>query len=163
MHQNIKPENILVVDTPDDLTIKLVDYDYTERKIKNKGIHLAYNPSFYISPDMLNGATDSDKNDVWSIGAIVYTLIQGEPPFYSVHEEQRKQKILKGDFEMEGPLWYDISEECKDFIAKSMAKDKIDRLNPVKALAHSWFKVTEYKQVLSLEKFNDFHAQEKLK
>lgn len=50
----------------------------------------------YLAPEVLQGNYSEPKSDVWSIGAIVFTLLCGENPFVSPDEESLKGLILKG-------------------------------------------------------------------
>jgi calcium-dependent protein kinase len=140
IHRNIKPDNILVVDDSEKLTIKLVDYDTEDRKPTNVGHKQAFNPSYYVSPEQLsNRDSDSDKIDSWSVGALLYTMISGVPPFFAETEAERVKKVLAGKVEMKGPLWFDVSAEAKDLIKNLMAPEIIDRLHATNALKHAWF------------------------
>ena len=94
----------------------------------------------------------------------MYTIIAGVPPFYAETEADRVKKILEGKWEMQGPIWFDVSEECKDLIKKMMAPELIDRPHAANAVNHPWFKkAAESDVILSLEHLQMFTAKEKLK
>jgi serine/threonine protein kinase len=50
----------------------------------------------YLAPEIFKGEFNEPKSDVWSIGAILFTLLSGEAPFSALDEDQVKAQILKG-------------------------------------------------------------------
>jgi len=56
-----------------------MDLDYDERKQDDKfdELNRAFNPSYYTSPEVIQKLVHTDRCDIWSIGAILYTIISG--------------------------------------------------------------------------------------
>lgn len=50
---------------------------------------------------MLSGNYDF-KCDVWSIGAVLFTMLYGFPPFYDRNDKVTINKIKSGEFEFTG-------------------------------------------------------------
>ena len=86
--------------------------------------------------------TDCDTNrnhvDFWLLGTAVYKMLTGSFPF-SMSEIQMSIVIKLPNLDQ-----FQISHECKDFIASLLVKDKHKRLglqrNANKAKIHSFFK-----------------------
>jgi hypothetical protein len=82
VHRDIKPENILV--TPSGLA-KLADLGLSKQltsdcSITTEGKTLG--TPFYVSPELARGVTDVDvRSDIYSLGATLYHMLAGEPPF----------------------------------------------------------------------------------
>ena len=51
--------------------------------------------SYYIAPEVLLGEYN-EKCDVWSLGAITYIMLSGEPPFNGNSNHEIFNKIIKG-------------------------------------------------------------------
>ena len=94
---------------------------------------------YYASPEALVGDF-SDKNDVWSIGVILYVMLAGRPPFGGDSDNKIMATITKGAFEFESEHWGGKSDEVQDLISKLLEKDPAKRLSAKDALQHEWIK-----------------------
>jgi serine/threonine-protein kinase len=93
IHADVTPSNALVVKTedPNAIHVKLVDFGLAE--LAGEGMR-DENPEFvlgtpaYISPEQLRGLAATDRSDQYGLGAVLYELITGHPPYE--HEDLRK-------------------------------------------------------------------------
>jgi serine/threonine-protein kinase len=93
IHADVTPSNALVVktDDPNVIHVKLVDFGLAE--LAGEGMR-DENPEFvlgtpaYISPEQLRGLAATDRSDQYGLGAVLYELICGHPPYE--HEDLRK-------------------------------------------------------------------------
>jgi eukaryotic-like serine/threonine-protein kinase len=84
VHRDIKPENVLVTSGG---RVKLMDFGIA-RQVADDGIEQAtmtriFTPG-YAAPEQLAGASVSTATDVFSLGALLYQLLTGAPPFSDV-------------------------------------------------------------------------------
>jgi serine/threonine protein kinase len=96
VHADVTPSNVLVVDAGDDTTpagelhVKLVDFGLAE--LAGEGLR-DENPEFvlgtpaYISPEQLRGLAPTDRSDQYGLGAVLFELLTGHPPFH--HDDLR--------------------------------------------------------------------------
>jgi len=139
-HRDIKPENILFENKEKDAEIKLIDFGLSKKVLySNEKMHTILGTPYYVAPEVLGGTYDS-KCDVWSIGAITYFMLSGDPPFKGANNAIIFNKILKGKIEFQSNKWSSISEKCKKFILKCLEKDPSKRYSTAKALEDEWFK-----------------------
>jgi len=95
VHADVTPSNVLVVGgddpaRPDELHVKLVDFGLAE--LAGEGLR-DENPEFvlgtpaYISPEQLRGLAPTDRSDQYGLGAVLFELLTGHPPYH--HDDLR--------------------------------------------------------------------------
>jgi len=80
VHRDIKPENVLI---GEDGTAKITDFGISHAAgigtVTATGI-LAGTPA-YLAPEVAGGADADVRSDVFSLGATLYSAVEGTPPF----------------------------------------------------------------------------------
>jgi len=137
-HRDLKPENILLETREEEGEIKLIDFGSSRVYPPIEKMHSLAGTPYYISPQVLAGHYD-EKCDIWSIGAITFTMLCGEPPFYGENKNEIFQKIIKEELIFRNEKWKNISPDAIDFIKKCMVRNPADRLSAIQALNHPWF------------------------
>ena len=66
-------------------------------------------------------------------------MLCGYPPFYGDNDDEILQKVILGDYQMEGEEWDQVSDDAKDLIKKTICFDSRNRINAEQALKHQWF------------------------
>ena len=115
--RNITPKNILITK---DGYIKLTPFSLehffklTKKLEKNE----------YTSPEVLNNEIKT-SSDFWNLGIIIFEMIFGIPPFYSLDENNLIEVIRKNELKFPEKK---ISENLKDLIEKLLKKNWEERL-----------------------------------
>ncbi|MEU8143203.1 serine/threonine-protein kinase [Nonomuraea sp. NPDC048901] len=93
LHRDVKPDNILITASGE---VVLVDFGIAaiegHERITTLG-HVIGTPDF-IAPERLRGIPIDGAADLWSLGATLYTALEGRPPFHRSTEEATKFAIL---------------------------------------------------------------------
>lgn len=76
--------------------------------------------------------------DIWSVGAIAFTLLCGYPPFFAPARNTIIGRIHRGEVAFDPPFWSKISEEGKSFVRSCLELSPWDRPSVAEALRHPW-------------------------
>jgi serine/threonine-protein kinase len=134
-HQDLKPDNLFVSFEPDGSEcIKVLDLGIALRPgvPPERGAQGAGSPG-YMSPEQVNQPCSIDaRSDIWSLGAVLYELFAGRPPF-DPHDAHASLSRVLGD---DPPRLADVRPDLP--IGISLAIDRClegDRANRFRNIA----------------------------
>ena len=82
VHRDLKPENVMV-DAEDH--IKLIDFGIALKEDARRITHATITPALgtpdYISPEQAKGQRGDQRSDIYALGAMLYEMLTGQPPF----------------------------------------------------------------------------------
>jgi len=95
-----------------------------------------------MAPEVFKGKYD-EKCDVWSIGIIMYLLLNEELPFEMPSQKKKFTQILK-EFNFDNIIeTKNISPDGKDLMKRLLQQDPKKRISAEDALKHPWFKLKD--------------------
>ncbi|KAK8679372.1 hypothetical protein V6N13_144827 [Hibiscus sabdariffa] len=107
----------------------------------------------YIAPEVLLKKGYGMECDWWSLGAIMYEMLVGYPPFYSDDPVTTCRKIVHWKNHLKFPEEARLTPEAKDLICKLLC-DVDHRLGISGAdqiKAHPWFKSTQWDKLYEMD------------
>eukprot|EP01117_Protostelium_nocturnum_P007608 TRINITY_DN2723_c1_g1_i4.p1 TRINITY_DN2723_c1_g1~~TRINITY_DN2723_c1_g1_i4.p1 ORF type:complete len:517 (-),score=201.63 TRINITY_DN2723_c1_g1_i4:49-1599(-) len=160
VHRDLKPENILFSDKNLNM-VKLSDFGLS-RKIRDGSVMqtLCGTPQ-YIAPEILVNQEQKgygNKVDCWSLGAILYILLSGDPPFDQEASMQmfgRNAKVNGTPVQFNAPIWSTISDEAKDLIICLLTVDPASRYSIKETQKHPWLSGTSLQALLKKRNIQD--------
>ncbi|KAL4450299.1 hypothetical protein ABPG74_009005 [Tetrahymena malaccensis] len=148
IYRDIKPENILL-DLDGHVRIGDFGLSKPDMDINEHAYSFCGSPE-YMAPEMLMKVGHTYTVDFYCLGALLYELVTGLPPFYSHDTDAIYQRILSEDLDF--PDHVELSIELKNLLKGLLAKHPQNRLgikNGIRdILAHSWFKPIKIGDVL---------------
>ncbi len=130
IHRDLKPENIMLREDGEpvimDFGIAKVASSSGFKLTKTGAIMGTLN---YMSPEQANGITRAidQKTDIYSLGAILYEMIAGHPPFVGTNQTELMLKIFRELPPRLNQSKLRISESLEAICFKALAKDKKER------------------------------------
>ncbi|MDQ3080973.1 MAG: serine/threonine-protein kinase [Gemmatimonadota bacterium] len=148
IHRDIKPENILLHDgqaVVADFGIALAVTNAGGGRLTQTGLSLG-TPQ-YMSPEQATGERDIDaRSDVYSLGAVAYEMLSGEPPFTGPTAQAIVAKVITTEPQKLSSLRKSIPAHIEDAVQKALEKMPADRFSSAadfsKALGDSGFETT---------------------
>jgi len=137
-HRDIKPENFMFCSSDPDAEIKIIDFGLSTKFISENCMKDIVGTPCYVAPEVLQGVY-TNACDVWSVGVVLYTMLNGKPPFTGTSSEVLS-KVAKAAVFFPEKDWGNISTDAKDFILKMLERDPDKRLIAKQCLEHSWLK-----------------------
>ncbi|THU65172.1 hypothetical protein C4D60_Mb05t00880 [Musa balbisiana] len=95
IHRDLKPENILLSAPSCDAVLKIADFGFARVVHPGQHIDMVCGTSFYMAPEVMQFQKYDDKVDMWSLGAILFELLNGHPPYCGRNNVQLLQNIRK--------------------------------------------------------------------
>ncbi|XP_076132317.1 MAP kinase-activated protein kinase 2-like [Alosa pseudoharengus] len=149
-HRDVKPENLLYTSKRSDAVLKLTDFGFAKETVSHNSLATPCYTPYYVAPEVL-GPEKYDKScDMWSLGVIMYILLCGYPPFYSLHGQAMspgmKTRIRNGQYGFPTDEWSDVSEEAKQLIRLLLKTEPTERMNITEFMNHPWIQSMEVPQ-----------------
>ncbi|XP_019412197.1 PREDICTED: ribosomal protein S6 kinase beta-2 isoform X2 [Crocodylus porosus] len=94
IYRDLKPENIMLNSQGH---IKLTDFGLCKESIHDGAVtHTFCGTIEYMAPEILVRSGHNCAVDWWSLGALMYDMLTGSPPFTAENRKKTIDKILKG-------------------------------------------------------------------
>ncbi|CCI47939.1 unnamed protein product [Albugo candida] len=148
--RDLKPENV-VMDL--DGHCLLTDFGISKEGIKD---HTSANTfcgsPMYLAPEMLSRSGHGFALDWYSVGALLFELLTGLPPFYTNDKKQLFHNILRGHLVIPDYL----SPNARDLIQRLLHRDPAQRLGSGKLgdaeiFEHPFFSVIDWEKLRKRE------------
>lgn len=126
IHRDLKPSNLLI---DDDGLVKLTDFGIAQVFASSKltatgGI---VGTAEFMSPEQADGRRAGKQSDLYSLGAVLYCLLTGRPPFTGATSVEVIQKHKYGRFERPSLIVPEIPSWLEAVVCKLLEKDPENR------------------------------------
>lgn len=126
IHRDLKPSNLLL---DKDNNIKLTDFGVAQvfaagRLTMTGGI---IGTAEYMSPEQAHGRRATKKSDLYSLGAVMFTMLTGRPPFVGKTTLEVIHKHKYGTFDKPSRYVEGIPRRLEEIICQLLEKEPDDR------------------------------------
>jgi eukaryotic-like serine/threonine-protein kinase len=145
VHRDLKPANLFLTAGPDGLPcIKVIDFGLSRidppwgggirPRLTNPGVTMG-SPGF-MPPEQMEGASNADAcSDIWSLGAVLYQLLTGEPPYRGASLENIYVAARLGPPAPPSALRPAVPRPLDEIVLRCLRADPADRYPTVAELA----------------------------
>lgn len=126
LHRDVKPQNVLVLPT----SYVLADFGIARGADAGHSASLQMVSYRHAAPQMIEGATPSFADDIWSLGSTLFTLLEGKPPFASDNPDEDTLLSYVGRVSTADPralTRFDVPASLAAVLGRCLRKDRADR------------------------------------
>ena len=137
IHRDLKPQNILVDEFNEP---RITDFGLAKRMDLESGLTwtgTVFGSPSYMAPEQANGRQDQigPKTDVFALGAVLYYLLSGRPPFLAATPLETFKKVIDTEPDALSVSHPDISPDLETICLKCLEKDQTHRYASASELA----------------------------
>ncbi|RLN20175.1 hypothetical protein BBJ28_00014809 [Nothophytophthora sp. Chile5] len=138
IHRDIKPENILV---SSEGVAKIADFG-TARMIMNETetISGAKGTPAFMAPEMfdIDATYTGPSVDVWSLGATLYMMVIGHPPWLADNEIVLAERVQRVELRFPKEVERTMEPHLKNLLQRMLTKDPSVRITLNECFTHEW-------------------------
>lgn len=137
IHRDLKPANIML---ENEEIPRLADFGLAKNMHEEEGLTMTGQvmgtPS-YMAPEQARGKLDeiSNRTDVYSLGATLYALLAGKPPFAGGTMLETIRQVVRADPEPLTQIVHAIPQDLQTICEKCLAKSPDDRYDSADEVA----------------------------
>ncbi len=144
VHRDLKPGNLFVAKLPDGSpSLKIVDFGISKHIGASAHNHASTTTStvlgspYYMPPEQMRAEPVDERSDIWSLGAILFEMLTGRPPFLGDTLPEVYAAVLSGTVQSVCSLRPDIPQGLDDIVQRCLDKDPEQRFADVAELAEA--------------------------
>ncbi|KAF0312937.1 SNF-related serine/threonine-protein kinase [Amphibalanus amphitrite] len=144
VHRDLKPENVVFFEKLG--VVKLTDFGFSNKFLPGQKLETSCGSLAYSAPEILLGDSyDPTSVDVWSLGAVLYMLVSGYPPFQEANDSETLTMIM--DCKLIGRMLQ--RDPCDWLIGRMLQRDPSRRASLQEIESDPWLNAAELGEPLT--------------
>ena len=141
IHRDLKPNNILFLDK-ERTHVVIIDFGISGMANGNQREKIKAGTTSFLPPEIASGEefSSNPKLDIWSMGVILYLMVEGAYPFDGKNTKEIITSILRNRLEFNKKI--KISQPLKTLIGGMLEKNYRFRIDDDSELFNKWFNYT---------------------
>lgn len=145
VHRDLKPENILMDANGH---VVLTDFGLAKEIDESSRSNSLCGTMEYMAPEIIEAKGHNKSADWWSVGILLYEMLNGKPPFSHPSRQKLQQKIVNDKVKLP-PM---LTSEAHSLLKGLLQKDPARRLGSGpkgsdEIKAHKWFRSINWKKL----------------
>jgi len=137
VHLDVKLENILI--DQDTLDVYLADFGFATYNDKITKMEKWCGSPFTVAPEIINRvAYDPELVDVWALGSVLYTILNGSYPYQAATVDEVLRKTRAGKM---NAFHSSVGYSVRDLICKILTLDTSKRITMEQLSLHPWYRL----------------------
>ncbi len=136
VHRDLKPENVMVDDAD---RIKLIDFGIAKRedarRITIVEVTKTLGTPDYISPEQVKGQRGDQRSDIYSLGAMLYEMLTGDPPYTGSNPLAVMNERLLHDPLPVRKSRREVSPELEEIVRRALEREPRNRYQTASEMA----------------------------
>ena len=150
-HSDIKPENLMV---RFDGYLKVLDFGLAKIEVRSRqaaegsqedlnenSLKVIRGTPRYMSPEQAVGGSADARNDVWSLGVVLYEMLCGEPPFTGNSAPEILERVRGSEPSRLAQSDRYLSPALKEILRRALHKNSGSRYQTMSALLEDLWKL----------------------
>jgi serine/threonine protein kinase len=136
VHRDLKPENVMVNEED---RIKLIDFGIALREDARRITFVEMSPMLgtpdYIAPEQVKGQRGDQRSDIYALGAMLYEMLAGEPPFSGPNPLAVMNARVLHDAPAVRKRRPEVSRELEEIVNRALVRDPRRRYQTASEMA----------------------------
>ena len=157
IHRDLKPSNLLLTEDSETAVLKIADFGFARYIQPLTMAETLCGSPLYMAPEILRFQKYDAKADLWSVGAILFELLSGRPPFRGENHLILLKNIERQELRL--PKSVIVSDECLNLLQGLLKRNPMERMSYQDFFAHPFVNLHNSVSVLIAPEPNSTTAE----